>query len=586
MVDTEDEEITTEETGASGIDLKPLNPGDGGESMSPFSLGKLTKNAKILEVSTVLSAFTNADDNFSAIVSVLDGFESSLSGLDDSIKFLLNTRDIANQMIVTQLSTWYYDNDEILHTYSSLREALNANLDFQGKINYAADVELTGSVLNFQRRKLIIDLNGHTITCSRRGLLGVYFGADITIQNGTIYAPRISADTVAEYKFQVNRGKLLLKNVHLDFDGSKNESIWQYRVFNMSQQQNEMLDAVGRAEIEFDKDCVVRFHDCNHGECLVCSISPYSYVASTYTTLSKDPEFLAKYPTQLDYELAIQPTVTIDGDLRMTKSDGVEVTSWPGFIAGTGSDWLETVVNVEKHARIFAQEHGIYLGNNGIININGGYIVAGTGICMRSGKLNIPRDANPTIVGIAEPKEVEIQEGLSGWYDPYHTLKQGSDWGTNLRLGHAILLEGNGVSYGKHAVEADIQSGTFISYNNTAIGSYGIAQKGTAAQYRAQDAEGHDLTSTYGSDTVYFCKRPEHFADGMQISRREAQEEYDYFTGTNPDYKTALSSVEPQLNAVKFERGHKADLSTEDGLKAAVKDLLILLGDKEEDITL
>lgn len=115
--------------------------------------------------------------------------------------------------------------------------------------------------------------------------------------------------------------------------------------------------------------------------------------------------------------------MTIDGDLRMTKSDGVEVTSWPGFIAGTGSDWLETVVNVEKHARIFAQEHGIYLGNNGIININGGYIVAGTGICMRSGKLNIPRDANPTIVGIAEPKEVEIQEGLSGWYDPYHTLK-------------------------------------------------------------------------------------------------------------------------------------------------------------------
>lgn len=149
MADTEDEEITTEETGASGIDLKPLNPGDGGESMSPFSLGKLTKNAKILEVSAVLSAFTNADDNFSAIVSVLDGFGSSLSGLDDSIKFLLNTRDIANQMIVTQLSTWYYDNDEVLHTYSSLREALNANLDFQGKINYAADVELTGSVLNF-----------------------------------------------------------------------------------------------------------------------------------------------------------------------------------------------------------------------------------------------------------------------------------------------------------------------------------------------------------------------------------------------------------------------------------------------------
>ena len=66
-----------------------------------------------------------------------------------------------------------------------------------------------------------------------------------------------------------------------------------------------MLDAVGRSELEFDKDCVVRFHDCNNGECLVCSISPYSSVASVYSSLSEDPEFLAKYPTQRDYELAI-----------------------------------------------------------------------------------------------------------------------------------------------------------------------------------------------------------------------------------------------------------------------------------------
>lgn len=35
MANTEDEEITTEETGASGIGLKHLNPGDGEEKMKP-----------------------------------------------------------------------------------------------------------------------------------------------------------------------------------------------------------------------------------------------------------------------------------------------------------------------------------------------------------------------------------------------------------------------------------------------------------------------------------------------------------------------------------------------------------------------
>jgi hypothetical protein len=61
----------------------------------------LSRNAKILEVSAVLSAFTKADDNFEAIVSALDGLDGSVKELDESIKFLLNTRDIANQMIVT-----------------------------------------------------------------------------------------------------------------------------------------------------------------------------------------------------------------------------------------------------------------------------------------------------------------------------------------------------------------------------------------------------------------------------------------------------------------------------------------------------
>ena len=76
-----------------------------------------------------------------------------------------------------------------------LKEALDKNPDFSGKVNYAADIELTGDVLNFNNRKLVIDLNGHTLSCNRSRLLGVYFGSDITIQNGTIYAPRIHVPT-------------------------------------------------------------------------------------------------------------------------------------------------------------------------------------------------------------------------------------------------------------------------------------------------------------------------------------------------------------------------------------------------------
>lgn len=143
--------------------------------------------------------------------------------------------------------------------------------------------------------------------------------------------------------------------------------------------------------------------------------------------------------------------------MKLTKTLSAETGSYPGFIAGTGLDFIETVVNIEANAKIFSDEHGIYLGNNGIININGpALIVAGTGICMRSGKLNIPRGANPTIIGTAEPKLVEIGAGLSGYYDPLHSAKHGADWGTNLRLGHAICLESNGTNYGKHNAEADI----------------------------------------------------------------------------------------------------------------------------------
>jgi hypothetical protein len=73
MSETEVQIIDEESTQI--IDLKPLKPKDGENAISPFRLGQLTRNTKILEVSAVISALTNADDNFESIANVLNNLD-------------------------------------------------------------------------------------------------------------------------------------------------------------------------------------------------------------------------------------------------------------------------------------------------------------------------------------------------------------------------------------------------------------------------------------------------------------------------------------------------------------------------------
>lgn len=177
---------------------------------------------------------------------------------------------------------------------------------------------------------------------------------------------------------------------------------------------------------------------------------------------------------------------------------------------------MKTVININRGSEIRADGHALYFGNAVQVNVNGGTILGDTGICMRSGFLNIPRNANPTIVGIGKYKD----------YDPFHTLKESGDWGRNLYLGHAVLLENNGsTQYGAMPVSADIKSGTFISYNNTAIGSYGAAvhsssdptivknTNGTPYSYRATYTKknGDQITNK----PTYHFERPAFFTDGI-----------------------------------------------------------------------
>lgn len=488
---------------------------------------------------------------------------------------------------------------------------MNDNINFKGKINCASDIVADGNMLALSARQLVMDLQGHTISCNRPCLFELSYGSELVLQNGSIYAPRISetaSDT--EYKFKIFNARLLMKDIYLDCDGSRSKSQWNYRIFNLGQSYDEMTSDVGRSYVEFDKSCRINMHDCDNGEHLIVSISPYSSVSSAYQALSTNTDFFEKYPTQRDYEKAIMPTVTTYADVKILRSlSADEETSYPGFIGGTGSDWFETIVNIENEARIFAQGHGLYLGNNGVININGSAtVIGGTGICMRSGMLNIKRDANPTIIGVGDRTSV---------YTPLHTLNHNSDFGSNLHLGHAVCLEDNGTSYGGKRVSADIQSGRFISYNNTAIGSYGIGTVlSSKLGYPVAEAETRPVsawaylekgsyvgrTGTYSflstdfttplsagdvlkEYTLYYCKRPENFIDGAQLDRRESQIPYDYETGANPDYRTAKNPEIPSINAVKFENGVSVDLSDIKGLLKAMKDVLILLGVKESNIS-
>jgi hypothetical protein len=204
---------------------------------------------------------------------------------------------------------------------------------------------------------------------------------------------------------------------------------------------------------------------------------------------------------------------------------------------------------------------------------------------MRSGTLNIPKDANPTIIGT----------GLSSAYDPLHTMRAGgSDAGSNLNLGHALLLENNGISYGGSPVSANIQAGTFISYNNTAIGSYSIATVSCSSQLEAAGlADGvykvnagggtmtdYSICAEYVNhkgenvllDNVYFYNRITGFADGIYTAKRESQLPYDYLSGFNPDYKISkITNKSASINAVRFEDGTSFNVTDESGLRTAVK---------------
>lgn len=90
-------------------------------------------------------------------------------------------------------------------------------------MNYAEDMDFTGTELVLSGRNLIFDLRDHSISCSRGQLVHIKDGTNLTVQNGSMFIPKISADSDNEFKFWIFRGKLSLKNMKIDADAENNK---------------------------------------------------------------------------------------------------------------------------------------------------------------------------------------------------------------------------------------------------------------------------------------------------------------------------------------------------------------------------
>lgn len=559
------------------LEISNITPTPDTSSTYASKLGKFNKDNNILKIESVLSSFQIADGNFHEI-------DSALSGIDNKIKFLIANQDVTKHVIASKDKTWYYDGNGI-----SSYDSLNVALDYvrnQPSIHVSFVDDMSASNIMALDQSIDIDLNQHSISCDAATFALVAYDGKIIVRNGKLYVPKINADA-SETKFAIYRGEVRLEDIEVDADASANVSQWNYRVFNISQSSNEILDIdnAGASVLKIGSNAKIDLHNAHKGEALIVCFSPkYTACKSPkIPSLSAENDFNQAFPDPS----ILSPRIIVDGFVKMSVVEGVTAKEdMPGFIAGNGQDTLKTIIDINHGAEIRADGHALYFGNAVQVNVNGGTILGDTGICMRSGFLNIPRNANPTIIGIGQYKE----------YDPLHTLKESGDWGRNLYLGHAVLLENNGsTAYGAMPVSADIKSGTFISYNNTAIGSYGIGTESSADPtiVMKNNNDKYQVKFTYtnskgvvrANKAIYFFTRPTFFTDGIQTMKRESQEEYVYATGKNPDYHTALSSDAPTLNAVKFESGKKVDLTTIDSLYRAVKDIYMLLGVDKDNIS-
>lgn len=518
----------------------------------------------------------------------------------DDHEFVIAVTNAAGKMFVTKDQTYHVDDDYVIRKYGCLKAALDTHSDFEGYVDVVEDIDTissftgvtTDTPLNIDRR-LVLDLCDHIVDVDTKTFITLSSNStidrlpDLTLRNGKITAE--ATPTVAGPMFTAYHGNLYFEDVDVEVDCT-NDTSQSSRIlrFNSSEDPNY----VKKQRISIDRSSTLTMKNANHDEGMVALFTPYFRLVVIGKKMSS-ADYIAKYGT-MDDELA--PELVVDGRCEMTytiddpdvvtpkhEGDFEPVINYPRFVDTNGSDTRPSKITINENAYLNIKNGiGIYSGSNVQVTLNGGTIIAGTGIAMRGGKLMVPANGHPTVIGTGEYVR----------YIPYHSMVvrvdaegsevSGSDAQLFLNLGHAIVFESNGTSYGGHNIEADIQAGKFISYHNTPIASYGIATTSKTS---------YPVTLSYngGTYTRYINERIKNFVSGGELSRIPSVSEYGLADGANADYNIMVVSdayvtAAPLISQLVFNESETADLTTNEGKTEAIKKILLLLGMKESNI--
>lgn len=436
------------------------------------------------------------------------------------IDSLMKLAGLSNTITLFNDKAVYYAPDGGSVTFGSLKEALSQVTSFDGTVRLVEDVE-SESRITLENRRMTIDLNGFTL--SNRGtdssdyVFWLSDGSVLTVRNGKM------SFTGEGVKFHVGYATLTFDDVDVDIDYSLNTGVWNTDLITCSHQYGESRLDEGKSVVNIGRNASIRMHDARLGETLITMFSMYWALKKAGVVSNKDQYISYLGGRDLETELNIDGRITVD-------RSGTE--QYPTITTGNGSDIGRMNITVGETAVIKTDIVGLYSGNDIRIILNGGKIIAKTGIIMRGGSLVVPEGAEPTVIGTGEYRP----------YDPAHTVKEGSDHSMNLGLGHAVCLENNGLSYGQSPVSADIRSGTFISYNNTPIGYYGIGVLATDTSYTDQEEPGVSASFDINGvmKTCHFMKRTSKvgFLKFGQLNRYSTEDDdarrYDFATGKYP----------------------------------------------------
>lgn len=446
---------------------------------------------------------------------------TAVNQLNDTLKFLINAQNNANQMFVTQLSTWYCDDNNIVHNYSTLKDALDANPNFSGKVNITENITWNYDLVGTESyrflylssgNKIEFDLNGNIITMGNTTQLAtIVNNTEVTFKNGTIYADvDLYSCTATRIFYLANGGHVDCKSLDIDIIDhmpnsddywinvfmtqpsdpvtglaiDHNGKIWNYNQLTKTSLSRLSIDAdilssqgelsANGSRIEIDRFCNMIIRNSFHGYNEIfwlfspaALVSAYAYYEGGITTASalNMPAEALKYGIP-----SLKPYIFCDGKMKIQVdkthpniSNDIDL-NYPQYgMYNNGAHRIGMDFYLGPDGELNIQHgHGIYSAaqNNNII-LYGGKVVGDNAITMRSGYLYIPSDADPTVIG----------NGNYSKYNPTHKIGQA---GSGIFLGHAVMLESNTeneTSYGQ--VSACIQSGQFISKNNTSIASVG-----------------------------------------------------------------------------------------------------------------